>query len=146
MTVCHPPISQHPTSDGSDILVRFDNTYYLEFQRRISHQLIHWSILWVIKRYHENQCVRSRTLDRISYETHHQWLTHIDSPTCTATQIDGHASISNRYRTLRGSFRLCRMRTCLSSFFSSENTLYSNHNFLIESIIICILSFSRRES
>ena len=38
------------------------------------------------------------------------------------------------------------MHTCLSSIFSSENMLNSNHNFLIESIIIYILSFSRQES
>ena len=33
----------HPTSDGSDILVRFGNTFYREFPRRISHHLINWS-------------------------------------------------------------------------------------------------------
>jgi uncharacterized protein Yka (UPF0111/DUF47 family) len=38
------------------------------------------------------------------------------------------------------------MRTCLSSFFSSENTLNSNHNFLIKSIIIYVLLFFKQES
>ncbi len=47
-----------------------------------------------------------------------------------------------RYRTLQRSSRLYTMRTCLSSFFSSDNTLNSNHDFLIKSIIIYVLSFS----
>ena len=48
---------------------------------------------------------------------------------------------------LRRSCRLHMMHTCLSSFFSSENILNSNHNFLIESIsIIYVLSFPHRES
>ena len=55
-------------------------------------------VSYKLLRYYVSQCVHSRTLDRISNETHHQQLTHVDSsPTCTATQIDGDASISNRY-------------------------------------------------
>ena len=137
----------HPTSDGSDILVRSmtgtTGNFHVEYPAtsliEVSYELL---------RYYENQCVCSRTLDRISYETHHQWLMHVDSPTCMAIQDwwKRFHSISNRYWTLQRSCRLYTMRTCLSSFFCSEKTLHSNHNFLIESIIIYVLSFSHRES
>ena len=46
------------------------------------------------------------------------------------------------FPTLQRSSRLYTMQTCLSSFFSSDNTLNSNHDFLIKSIIIYVLSFS----
>jgi hypothetical protein len=82
---------------------------------------VHYKLLRL--RYYENQCIHSRTLDRISYETHHQQLMHVDSPTCTATQIDGNTSISNLYPTLKGLWRLYTMCTSLSSFFRSENNL-----------------------
>ena len=36
-------------SDPSDILVCFDNTYYMEFPRIISRHVIDWSILQVTK-------------------------------------------------------------------------------------------------
>ena len=145
MTVCHHPISQppnewwfwYPSTFWWHVLWNSHIEYPATSTIEVSYELL---------RYYENQCVCSRTLDRISYETHHQRLTHVDSPTCTATQIDGNASISNRYWTLRGSCRLYTMRTCLSSFFSSENTLNSNHNFLIKSIIIYVLLFFKQES
>ena len=76
--------------------------------------------------YYVSQCIRSRTLDRISYKTHHQRLVHIDSPTCTATQIDGNASISNRYRTLQGSCRLYTMH-----IISHHLLVQKTHLFLI---------------
>ena len=37
------------------------------------------------------------------------------------------------------------MRTCLSSLFSSETTLKTNHNFLIKSLSHLLTAFSRQE-
>ena len=72
-----------------------------------------------------------RILARVSNTP--QWL-NFSQP----HKVDGKASISNRYRTPRDRVESDTMRTCLSSLFCSETTLKSNHNFLIETYLICI--------
>jgi len=61
-------------------------------------------------------------------------------------KVDGNASISNRYRTLRDHVESYTMPTCLSSLFDSETTLKSNHNFLIESISHLLTAFLRQRA
>ena len=149
MTVGHHSISQPPNTQRVMVLI----SKYIWMTHTIGKSHVEYpatssiEVSYKLLRYYVSQCVCSRTVDWISYEIHHQWLTHVDSPTCTATQIDGNASISNQVWILRRSRRLYTMCTCLSSFFSSENTLNSDHNFLIESIITYVLSlFSCWES
>jgi hypothetical protein len=60
-------------------------------------------------------------------------------------KVDGNASISNRYQTLRDRVESYMMRTCLSSLSSSETTLKSDHNFLIESLSHLHTAFLRQE-
>ena len=61
-------------------------------------------------------------------------------------KVDGNASISNRYQTLRDHVESYTMPTCLSSLFDSETTLRSNHNFLIESITHLLTDFLRQRA
>ena len=145
MTVGHHSISQPPNTQRVMVLI----SKYIWMTHTIGNSHVEYpatssiEVSYKLLRYYVSQCVCSRTVDWISYEIHHQWLTHVDSPTCTATQIDGNASISNRYWPLQGSCRLymMMMHMYLSSFFSSENTLNSNHFFIIKSIITNVLSF-----
>ena len=70
-------------------------------------------------------------------------------PTDTFADIasqDGNASISNRYQTLWDRVESYTMRTCLSSLFSSETTLKTNHTFHIESYHTYVLVSHQRKA
>ena len=80
-------------------------------------------VSYELLRYYENQRVHSRTqigshTSPIISEPRTQTLIHAQPH-----KVDGNASISNRYRTLRDRVESYTMRTCLSSLSSSETTL-----------------------
>ena len=125
---------KHSTIDGSKIQVCFNAVYhYAEFLRRISTTSL-IEVSYKLLRYYKNQCVHSRTqigsrTRPIISDLHTQTLLHAQP-----LKVDGKTSISNTYWTLWDCVESYMMRTCLSSLFRTENTLKTNHNFLIESI------------